>query len=152
MVNITEGSAPPPDPVPVSYCSSQGNNSSYEWVEAVNVNGYTYISGNSNGYADFTGQTALNLTRGSNSIILTPGFGFSSYTEYWNIWVDLNQDGQFSAQELMYSGVSASSLPGSFQLPVDTLSGSTRMRVSMKYGAAPTACESFTYGDRKSVG
>jgi hypothetical protein len=32
-------------------------------------------------------------------------------------------------------------------VPTSALSGATRMRVSMKYNANPTSCETFTYGE-----
>jgi hypothetical protein len=147
LVNITEGSGIPPEPVPVSYCSSRGSNSSYEWINAVNVNGYTFTTGSNSGYVDHTAETAFNLSSISNAITLTPGFGYSSYTEYWNVWIDSDQDGIFSAQELIVNGVSNQSVVGNFQIPVGTLSGMTRMRVSMRYGGSPPSCGTFTYGE-----
>jgi hypothetical protein len=78
---------------------------------------------------------------------LTPGFGYSSYTEYWNVWIDSDQDGIFSAQELIVNGVSNQSVAGNFQIPAGTLSGMTRMRVSMRYGGSPPSCGTFTYGE-----
>ena len=36
---------------------------------------------------------------------------------------------------------------GSFNVPANALSGSTTMRVSMKYHKAASACEVFTYGE-----
>ena len=147
LVNIMEGSGIPPEPVPVSYCSSRGSNSSYEWINAVNVNGYTFTTGSNSGYVDHTAETAFNLSSISNAITLTPGFGYSSYTEYWNVWIDSDQDGIFSAQELIVNGVSNQSVASNFQIPVGTLSGMTRMRVSMRYGGSPPSCGTFTYGE-----
>ncbi|WP_456378619.1 T9SS type A sorting domain-containing protein, partial [Lutibacter sp.] len=34
-----------------------------------------------------------------------------------------------------------------FTVPTTATAGSTRMRVSMKYNAIPTECETFTYGE-----
>jgi hypothetical protein len=36
---------------------------------------------------------------------------------------------------------------GTITIPSSVTSGATRMRVSMKYNAVPTSCESFTYGE-----
>jgi len=47
------------------------------------------------------------------------------------------------------SGSSSSSgnLSYTFSVPTSANSGSTRMRVAMKWNAAPTACETFSYGE-----
>jgi hypothetical protein len=38
-------------------------------------------------------------------------------------------------------------LTSTFTVPTSALAGTTRMRVSMKYNAAQTACETFAYGE-----
>ena len=49
----------------------------------------------------------------------------------------------------MVSGSSSSSatLSGTFTVPSDAVLWTTRMRVTMKYNAAATACETFSYGE-----
>jgi parallel beta-helix repeat protein len=130
------------------YCSSQGNNVSYEWIDKVTVGSFSEFSGKNGGYADFTGQN-VSLTPGFHDIELTPGFGYNSYTEYWRIWIDLDQDGIFGSEEVVFSGTStsSSSLTGQIIIPDAALSGDTGMRISMKYGGAPPSCGSFTYGE-----
>jgi|AntDeeMinimDraft_5_1070356.scaffolds.fasta_scaffold01987_2 Zn-dependent metalloprotease/chitodextrinase len=132
----------------VTYCDSQGNNASYEWIDLVELNNLTQSSSSDGGYADNTSLTA-NLPYGSNTIYLSAGFANSSYTEYWKVWIDYNQDGTFSSSELAVNGSSSSSnkLSASFSVPSSALAGATRMRVSMKYNSAQTACESFGYGE-----
>src|SRR5690606_40640885 len=61
-----------------------------------------------------------------------------------------NQDGDcVDSGEQVYSRsrTTASPISGSFTVPTSALSGATRMRVSMKYNANPTSCETFTYGE-----
>jgi vibriolysin len=130
----------------IPYCSSQGNNYSYEWISRVVVGSLDNSSGAA-GYTDFTGITG-NLTAGNSvSVALTPGFSSSSYTEYWKIWIDYNGDHDFAdSGEQVYSGSGSSQITGSFTVP-SGLNIVTRMRVSMKYNAAPTSCETFTYGE-----
>jgi len=56
-VNISQGTAPDqsPDPSPINYCNSQGNNTSYKWSKSVKVNNYTYTNANVvSGYFDHT--------------------------------------------------------------------------------------------------
>ncbi len=132
----------------VEYCDSQGNNSSYEWVDLVRLNNLNNVTGNDGGYADYTNLSA-NVPYGSNTIYISAGFSSSSYTEYWKIWIDYDQDGTFESNEVIASGSSSSSatLSATFSVPTSAISGQTRMRVSMKYNSAQTACESFTYGE-----
>ncbi|HIO26164.1 MAG TPA: T9SS type A sorting domain-containing protein, partial [Flavobacteriaceae bacterium] len=142
-VNVTTSGAST-----VTYCASQGNNSSYEWIDLVALNGMSNATGDDGGYADYTSQVA-SLPYGSNTIQISAGFSGSSYREYWKIWIDYNKNGTFESSELMVSGSSSSSntLSATFTVPTSALAGTTRMRVSMKYNAAQTACESFSYGE-----
>lgn len=132
----------------VNYCASKGNNSTYEWIDLVKLNNLNNPSGNDGGYKDNTSMSA-NLPYGSNTIQISAGFRSSSYTEYWKIWIDYNQNGTFDANELAVSGSSRSSgtLSGTFTVPTTALAGATRMRVSMKYNSAQNACETFSYGE-----
>jgi hypothetical protein len=143
------------NPTPADYCSSNGNNSSSEWIQKVVVGSISNTSGSNNGYNDYTSISAQ-VSKGNNvSLTLTPGFssslfGSNSYPEYWRIWVDYNQDGDFDdAGELAFDAgsTSTSAVSGSFTVPANAMSGSTRMRVSMKYNGASTPCESFSEGE-----
>ncbi|TDQ25779.1 endonuclease [Tenacibaculum caenipelagi] len=132
----------------VSYCSSKGNNANYEWIDNVVIGGISNATGANGGYADFTSLTG-NLPYGSNTIVVSAGFSSSSYTEYWKVWIDFNKNGTFESSEEVVSGSSSSSgnLSYSFSVPTSALAGATRMRVSMKWNAAPSACETFSYGE-----
>ncbi|MCP5108940.1 MAG: PKD domain-containing protein [bacterium] len=128
------------------YCDSQGNNYNYEYIGNVTVADLDNTSGGSN-YTDFTSLTA-NLTAGASAnVSLTPVFPSTTYTEYWKIWIDYNIDGDFEdAGEEVFSDVSTTTVTGSFTVPAGA-EGITRMRVSMKWNAAPTPCEAFSYGE-----
>ncbi|UAB82520.1 S8 family serine peptidase [Marixanthomonas sp. SCSIO 43207] len=132
----------------VTYCDTQGNNSSYEWIDLVRLNNLNNVTGNDGGYADYTNLSA-NLPYGSNTLYISAGFSSSSYREYWKIWIDYDQDGTFENNEVLASGSSTSSgtLSATFSVPTTALPGPTRMRVSMKYNSAQTACETFSYGE-----
>ena len=132
----------------VTYCDTQGNNSSYEWIDLVRLNNLNNVTGNDGGYADYTNLSA-NLPYGSNTLYISAGFSSSSYREYWKIWIDYDQDGTFENNEVLASGSSTSSgtLSATFSVPTTAIPGPTRMRVSMKYNSAQTACETFSYGE-----
>ena len=134
--------------VTLTYCSSKGNNVNYEYIDNVAIGGISNSTSANGGYADFTSQTG-NLVYGNNTIIVSAGFASSSYTEFWKVWIDFNKNGTFESSEEVVSGSSSSSanLSYTFSIPSSALTGKTRMRVSMKWNAAPTACETFSYGE-----
>lgn len=136
-------------PVAVTYCDASGDDSSYEWIQRIVLGSIDNTSGDNGGYGDFTSQVA-NVQRGtSTSMNVQAGFSGSSYTEYWSVWIDLNQDGTFSSGERLVNGSSSSSnlLSATLNIPSTALTGNTRMRVMMKYNAQGTPCETFNYGE-----
>jgi len=150
-ISVTEGSTGggTTDP-PTGYCASKGNNSSYEWIDLVQLGSINNSTGNDGGYADYTSQSTNVVTGTQYTIYFSTGFSSSSYTEYWKVFIDFNRDGDFAdSGEEVVTGSSSSSgtLSSSFTVPSNASIGFTRMRVSMKYNAAPTACETFTYGE-----
>jgi bacillolysin len=132
----------------VTYCTSKGNNVASEYIDYVSIGGISNTTGANAGYGNFT-NLAGNLPYGSNTIVFSAGFKGTAYTEFWKVWIDYNKNGVFEATEEMVSGSSSSSanLSSTFTVPTTALSGLTRMRVSMKYNAAQTACETFAYGE-----
>lgn len=133
---------------PVFYCNSQGNSQVDEWIGKVQIGSFINTSGASPYTFFSTLPVSLNIGQ-ANSFTLTPAFAGIAYAEYWRIWIDYNGDKDFNdAGELVYDAGSTSSgaRTGSFTVP-STASGNTRMRISMKYGAAPTACEVFSFGE-----
>ena len=128
------------------YCESKGNITSYEWIEGVAIGSFSHNSGENDGYGGFTDQV-VTLSQGANELTLIPGFGYSSYNEYWRVWVDLDQDGVFADEEVLFSGNSQGPLSGEIFIPPDAPEGNTRMRISMKWGGQPPSCGSFSYGE-----
>ncbi|CAM1358086.1 Peptidase S8 [Tenacibaculum litopenaei] len=133
----------------VSYCASKGSNSSYEWIDYVAFGGMTNSTGNDGGYKDYTAKVANVAQGSSNELLISAGFRSTSYTEHWAVWIDYNKDGTFAASEKVATGSSSSAnnLKATVAIPSGASLGQTRMRVSMKYNAAQTACETFSYGE-----
>ncbi len=128
------------------YCASGGNNTYYEWIDAIGINGEEYASGNNGGYFEHGGASVV-LTPGANTIELTPGFGSWSYTERWRGWLDLDGDGEYADHEQIFEYSGNSSHTVSYQLPENAQSGTTGLRIAMRYGAYPPACGSYYYGE-----
>ncbi|MCG8475955.1 MAG: GEVED domain-containing protein [Cytophagales bacterium] len=135
---------------PLTYCNSNGNNVSDEYIGRVQLEGIDNSSNaGSSGYQDFTSiSTDLNKEQ-SYTITITPTWTGTIYSEGYAVWIDYNRDGTFGTDEKIWEKASSTDTPvsGSFSVPSSALEGTTRMRVSMKYNGIPTACETFTYGE-----
>ncbi len=134
----------------VNYCTSKGNNTNDEWIQRVQLGSINNVSGNNGGYANYTNLSTTLVKGTSNTITITPAWSGSVYSEAYRVWIDYNQDGDFSdsgEQVFNRNRTTASPISGSFTVPASALNGATRMRVSMKYNASPTACETFSYGE-----
>ncbi len=134
----------------IDYCEAKGNNVSYEWLNRVQFNTIDNTSGANNGYADFTSISTTVSKGNTYNITLTPGFESTSYKEGYGVWIDYNEDGDFSdADEFVYShSKTSSSVTGSFTIPGSTSNGNKRMRIIMLYDATPNdPCATFTYGE-----
>ncbi len=132
----------------VTYCASSGNDFSYEWIAGVLFNGVSKTSGAA-GYSDFT-NVLLSAQQGESvSLTLTPGFANSTYNEYFTVWADFNGDGDFDdmGETLYQSGAVRAAVSGTASIPANATLGATRLRVSMRYNAAPSSCGSFSYGE-----
>ncbi|WP_276979287.1 reprolysin-like metallopeptidase [Flavobacterium filum] len=134
----------------VTYCTSRGNSTADEYINRVQLGTINNLSGNNGGYGNFT-NLSTNLVRGtSNAITITPGWTGTVYSEAYRVWIDWNRDGDFAdAGEQVFNRnrTTATPISGSFTVPTTALLGQTRMRVSMKYNASPTSCETFSFGE-----
>ncbi|WP_299834036.1 GEVED domain-containing protein [uncultured Tenacibaculum sp.] len=142
------GGGSTPTPV-VNYCESSGNRSSFEWIDNIELGGISNATGSNDGYGDFTAQVGTLVRGSSNTMIVSAGFSGQAYTEFWSVWIDFNRNGTFESAEQVVSGSSSSAnnLSATVNVPSNATLGRTRMRVSMKYNAAQTACENFGDGE-----
>ncbi|MCD8408130.1 endonuclease [Tenacibaculum dicentrarchi] len=153
--HVLDANAPTPnieeevkEEVAVTYCVSKGKNANYEYIDNVVIGGISNATKSNGGYADFTAQTA-SLNYGNNELIVSAGFSSEAYTEFWKVWIDFNKNGVFENDEQVVSGSSSSAgnLSSNIYVPSSVLTGKTRMRVSMKWDAKATACETFSHGE-----
>ncbi|EAY31575.1 M14 family zinc carboxypeptidase [Microscilla marina] len=136
--------------VTITYCASKGNNVNDEYIGKVQFGSIDNTSGSGNGYTDFTSQITAVAKGSSNPITITPTWIGTVYNEGYSVWIDFNQDGDFTdAGEQVFTQSATKNTPvsGTIAIPSTALSGATRMRVSMKYNGIPTSCENFTYGE-----
>ncbi|CAN5547140.1 hypothetical protein BH11BAC1_BH11BAC1_05830 [soil metagenome] len=133
----------------VSYCTSSGTNTTYEYISKVALGTISNTSGNNSGYGNYTSLSTNLAGSSSNTITLTPGFTSSAYREYWKVYVDYNKNGVFTdAGENVATVNSTAAVSATFTVPASALNGATRMRVQMQYNASPSSsCGTFTYGE-----
>lgn len=133
----------------LTYCASASTNINDEFIGRVQLNTINNASGGQF-YTDFT-SISTTLTEGdSYTVTVTPTWTGTVYPEAYAVWIDYNNDGDFTdGGELVWSKAASTNTPnsGSFAVPSGTSGNSTRMRVSMKYNGIPTSCETMIYGE-----
>ena len=133
----------------LTYCTSTSNNTADEKIGKVVLGTINNTSTGTAGYENFTAQST-NVTRGTAyTISITPSWTSTKYNEGYGVWIDYNKNGFFTeAGEMVVSKSASQTSPvtATFTIPATATLGTTRMRVSMKYNATPTSCETLTYG------
>ena len=136
------------DDDPEGYCESMGLSTDDEWIHKVRYRDINNTSGDDGGYADYT-NLSTDAGRGNSSrIYLKAGYSGAAVTEYWRVWIDFNQDGEFHpVTEKVAQRRGKNQVWRWVTIPDDALLGETTMRVSMKEGAWPSPCETFANGE-----
>ncbi len=136
----------------LDYCKSNSADASNEWIANVTIGDINNDSGSDDGYGDFTGIFTDLLSYKAHDISLTPGFAGFGFNEWFKVWVDFNQDGDFNdpgEDAFNAGGNTQMTINGKLIVPGDALPGLTRMRVVMKWNIEPNgACvENFDFGE-----
>ncbi|MCK5765813.1 MAG: PKD domain-containing protein, partial [Bacteroidales bacterium] len=130
------------DPTP-PYCVPVANNSS-DWIHSITIDVVTHNSGQGSvsGYDYFTSPSFTFNPGSTYAVSLTPLN--SSNRNFWRIWIDFNNDGDFDdAGETV---LSANNKKGTYSKTITIPTGvdavsPDRMRITMKTGGAPSACD-----------
>jgi Zn-dependent metalloprotease len=143
VVNVTTTAAS------LNYCNSQGNSTVDERIGKVVFGTINNTSTGTTGYENYT-AISTNAARGTAyTITITPVWTSTVYSEGYAVFIDYNQDGDFTdAGETVWTKATstAATATGTITIPATATLGTTRLRVSMKYNGIPTSCESFSYG------
>jgi len=135
--------------VQLNYCDSASTNINDEFIGRVQLNTIDNTSGGQF-YTDFT-NISTNLTKSTQyTITVTPTWTGTVYSEGYGVWIDYNQDGDFTdsgEQVMTIAATQTTPVSAAFTVPSGATNGATRMRVSMSYNATPTSCQTFTYGE-----
>jgi hypothetical protein len=142
------------DLVPSTYCASKGV---APWEYAISNVSFGTLNNTSDkfkdfntlGYSDYT-NLSTTLTKGQTyPLSITPLLSWIGNlpNAYARVWIDFNQNKTFEANELVLEKTNANPLTQNVLVPSTALTGATRMRVSLKNGTYPTACETFDKGE-----
>ena len=134
---------------PPVYCDASSVNNGFERITNVAFGAINNPSSWSN-YSEFI-TLSTNVLKG-NSYPFTVTIGNSSSDDQVLIWVDWNQDGDFSdANELVYTSAQGGGpFTGNITVPANATFGATRMRIRLHeagFGPNTTPCGTSDYGE-----
>ncbi len=132
------------------YCDASGNNANYEWIASVRLAFDKHTSGSDEGYGDYTAENPFQLVKGRCFFMgISPGYSGVEYDQYFGVWIDYNQDGDFEdyGEEAFLSSAPTGGLGFQINVWENALSGFTTMRVAMKWGGPPSPCGNWVYGE-----
>lgn len=141
----------------LEYCNVSGILAAQEWISSVQLGLWSHVSGiGGTGYQNFSLNPIVSPVLFANTFvpfIITPGFLGVPSKQYYQIYIDFNQDGDFmDDDELAYDPGFAfiGAAEGFISVPSILQPGLTRMRVIMRYSTPndppPMACEGFEFG------
>jgi len=125
-----------------SYCDSEGDSITYEYIGNVSLNGTNHNtqSSTTSGYSYDTEAfyfADLNINSTNNTIAVSKYWNNSTYKEAVSAWIDFNQNGVFETSEnILETGANTNTpVSNTFSVPNSTVTktGTTRMRVILKY-------------------
>lgn len=132
-----------------TYCPSQGNSVVDELIGNVQFASINNTSTGGTGYTDFTAISTSVTLGTSQTITITPTWTGTIYNEGYAVFLDYNRDGDFDdSGETVWTKTASTTTPvtGTFTIPLTATPGPTRMRVSLRYNAIPTACLIYDFG------
>ena len=133
-----------------SYCAASGSGVIY--MSGVNIGTINNTGTGEDDYSDYTSMSTDLTVNTSNDITITYGALASGGGCDLGIWIDWNQDGDFTDTDENVScivGITDFTETYSFLVPNDALIGATTMRIRMKYLSTDcgSSCGATTYGE-----
>jgi subtilase family serine protease len=140
--------------VSTAYCPAKGTAPWEYWVGNVSLGTINNTSDKFKdfatlGYSDYT-SLSTTLNKGTSyPLSISPGLSWIGNlpNAYIRAWIDFNDNKVFDNNEIIYAKNNATSLIENVFIPLTAATGNVRMRVALKFGAYPTACETFDRGE-----
>jgi Subtilase family/GEVED domain/Secretion system C-terminal sorting domain len=128
------------------YCAVIGANDNLEWIDSIIVNGWISKTGPNNGWYESTAVLASFAAGQTYTVVLTPAYSGTVFTERFSIWVDLDQNGVFDPADKLLDNVNTTSqVIDNISIPAGTISGITKMRIGMNGISSPVACPTSSF-------
>lgn len=123
--------------IDLPYCESYSDDSSDEFIDQVIIGPLVSQSGNNDGYYfNEDANSAIFYRDEEVEVRLKPGFSGQSFREQFRVWIDLNQDGEYTEDEMLIDSILSLDQPElvtTLTLPDSARTGQSRMRVSMAF-------------------
>ncbi len=136
--------------ITIGYCAAGVNNTLYEKISNVTFNDINNNSTSTAGYEDFT-NISTDAEQGMSYAFSASFTGTSYPNDQVLVWIDFNQNGDFSdpGEQVLVTPTSTSPWQGTIIIANDALLGETRMRVRLHDASLTpntTPCGNSGYG------
>ena len=117
-----------------TYCEVSGMSTASEWIESIKLHTTNLKTGNNQGYFSHESSNIVLSIDGEYALIVTPGYSNQALPEQVNVWLDLNQNSIFEANELLLrSPVIKQPWEARLKIPSGTNTGQTKMRITQNW-------------------
>jgi hypothetical protein len=101
------------------------------------------------GYSNFTNLSTSISTGQIYPLSITPGLSWSGVlpSAFCRVWIDFNKNNVFEDTEKVLEQNNVNPMIANLLIPTTAVEGNVLMRVSMKSGSYPMACETFEKGE-----
>jgi len=136
----------------LDHCTINDKKNDSEWISKVTLTSKSFESGAENkGYQDYTGLGDIIMTKDQNyNLKVDIGYSTFEFSDYVTAYIDYNQDGAFSAEELAYTSVNKVKFvaEGTININGNALLGNTKLRIILSDELPTNGCSDiFTFGE-----
>lgn len=131
----------------VNYCDQESEDAQFDQIASVQIGEDIHLNESDN-TSLFVPYQGFQMVAGSTELMtIVPSILIPNSNEYMRVWIDEDQDGEFSENELLLdSGPQMGSYSSDIMLSDDAEEGFTRMRVALQYNLAPEICVNPDFG------
>ncbi len=137
-----------------SYCTSKSAAPWELWITNTRFNTINNTSDKFKdfatlGYSDFT-NVSTTVNKGQNyPLSISAGLSWAGHlpNAFCRVWIDFNKNNVFEDNEKVLEQNNQNPMTANVLIPTTAVTGAVRMRVAMKWGGYPTACEMFDKGE-----
>lgn len=134
------------------YCNVQAASNIFDIINKVEINDYVNITGNDQGYANFSAVDSVEINIGESfDLTIEPSSTFGNYVfGEIVVWIDFNSNGIFENEEIVINDFMSDEATFSIPIPNSAAFGLTRMRIGYGFGLEEDPCNltgNYFYGE-----